>query len=382
VAEGAGLENRYTGNGIVGSNPTLSVLPPDMSPPDPTPISPASLADAVAGSLLGLALGDALGFVVEGRPRAAAQAWAAEIVLGAGGAERHAADYRFGQYSDDTQLARELLASLVDGDGCWRPEHFAARVGRLFQRGADVGAGPGTRAAALRIAAGEPWTVAATPPPYAGNGSAMRVGPLGALFAGRVGGLRRVAEEQSRVTHGDSRCAAGAVAIAGAAALASSSRRLDHRALLETLADWTEPLDPGTARALTALAEWHGLEPEPAAARIHGLGLAAATRPPAEGFTPFITTTVLWSLYAFLRSPDDYLTAVATAITGGGDTDTTAAMTGAIAGARLGPSALPPALVARLQDRAEWRAAELEALARRSAELVAARLDGAGGGGM
>jgi hypothetical protein len=26
VAEGAGLENRYTGNGIVGSNPTLSVL--------------------------------------------------------------------------------------------------------------------------------------------------------------------------------------------------------------------------------------------------------------------------------------------------------------------------------------------------------------------
>ena len=29
VAEGAGLENRYTGNGIVGSNPTLSVLPID-----------------------------------------------------------------------------------------------------------------------------------------------------------------------------------------------------------------------------------------------------------------------------------------------------------------------------------------------------------------
>ena len=28
MAEGAGLENRYTGNGIVGSNPTLSVPPP------------------------------------------------------------------------------------------------------------------------------------------------------------------------------------------------------------------------------------------------------------------------------------------------------------------------------------------------------------------
>jgi ADP-ribosylglycohydrolase len=350
-----------------------------MSSPDPTPTSPASRGDAVAGSLLGLALGDALGFVVEGRPRAAAQAWAAEIVRGGRAAGPHAADHRFGQYSDDTQLARELLASLVDGDGCWRPELFAARVGRLFQRGADVGAGPGTRAAALRIAAGESWTVAATPPPYAGNGSAMRVGPLGALLAGRVGPLVRVAEEQSRVTHGDLRCAAGAVAIAGAAALASTSSRLDPRALLDTLAGWTEPLDSGTARALASLAQWLGLEPEPAAVRIHTLGLAATARPPAEGFTPFVTTTVLWSLYGFLRSPDDYLAAVSTAIAGGGDTDTTAAMTGAIAGARLGPSALPPALVARLEDRAEWRAGELEGLARRSAELVAVRLERAGG---
>ena len=28
MAEGAGLENRYTGNGIVGSNPTLSAILP------------------------------------------------------------------------------------------------------------------------------------------------------------------------------------------------------------------------------------------------------------------------------------------------------------------------------------------------------------------
>ena len=36
VAEGAGLENRYTLTGIVGSNPTLSVLPcPTWSTPDP-----------------------------------------------------------------------------------------------------------------------------------------------------------------------------------------------------------------------------------------------------------------------------------------------------------------------------------------------------------
>jgi ADP-ribosylglycohydrolase len=122
-----------------------------------------------------------------------------------------------------------------------------------------------------------------------------------------------------------------------------------------------------------SLADWTGLAPEAAAARIQDLGLAAATRSPNEGFSPFVTTTVLWSLYAFLRSPDDYLEAVATAIAAGGDTDSTAAMTGAIAGARLGQEALPAALVARLEDRGEWRATELEGLARRSAVLVSTR---------
>ena len=33
VAEGVGLENRYTRKGIVGSNPTLSVFPTLYSPP-------------------------------------------------------------------------------------------------------------------------------------------------------------------------------------------------------------------------------------------------------------------------------------------------------------------------------------------------------------
>jgi ADP-ribosylglycohydrolase len=332
--------------------------------------------DAVAGSLLGLALGDALGFAVEGAPRRVGAAYADDLIRRGAAALRDPKGFRFGQYSDDTQLARVLLASIVDGEGCWRPEPFAARLAQLFRSGADVGAGPGTRSAALRIAAGESWTVAGTPEPYAGNGSAMRVGPLGALYAGQVDLLTRVAREQSRVTHRDVRCAAGAVAIAGAAALGSTRSGLAPRVLLETLAGWIEPIEPVTAAAVLALADWTALAPESAAARIHGLGLPAETRSPDDGFTPFVTTTVLWSLYAFLRSPDDYLEAVATAIAGGGDTDTTAAMTGAIAGARLGLEGLPSAMIARLEDRGGWRANDLEGLARQSATLVSARMDG------
>ena len=330
-----------------------------------------AFADAVAGSLLGLALGDALGFVVEGEPPAAAAAYVTDCLRPGRAADRARPGHRFGQYSDDTQLARELLASFLDTGGTWEPAVFAGRIARLFQQGADVGAGPGTRSAALRVVAGIPWTEAATPAPYAGNGAAMRAGPLGPLLAKRPDELRRVVVEQSAVTHRDPRCAAGALAIAGAAGIAATSSSLVSGKLLETLAGWIEPVEPRTAEALASLEPWLALEPAAAADRIQGLDRASPSRH-GIGFTPFVTTTVAWSLYAFLRSPDDYLQSICTAIAAGGDTDTTAAMTGAMAGARVGPSGLPSALVTRLEDRGTWRAGDLDRLARRCAGLMEA----------
>jgi ADP-ribosylglycohydrolase len=49
----------------------------------------------------------------------------------------------------------------------------------------------------------------------------------------------------------------------------------------------------------------------------------------------------------------------------GGDVDTTAAMAGAIAGARNGLGAIPAALIEPLNDRGQWRSEALIGLARR-----------------
>jgi ADP-ribosylglycohydrolase len=91
--------------------------------------------------------------------------------------------------------------------------------------------------------------------------------------------------------------------------------------------------------------------------------------PDGRGLSPFVVPSVLWSLYAFLRNPDDYWEAVCTAIVIGGDTDTTAAMAGAIAGSRIGTRGLRPELLARLTDRGSWEAGALERLARDCARL-------------
>lgn len=64
-------------------------------------------------------------------------------------------------------------------------------------------------------------------------------------------------------------------------------------------------------------------------------------------------------MYAFLRAADDYLDTGCVAIAAGGDVDTTAALAGAISGARLGLAALPAELTHHLTDRGTWGLDEL-----------------------
>jgi hypothetical protein len=92
-----------------------------------------------------------------------------------------------------------------------------------------------------------------------------------------------------------------------------------------------------------------------------------------EGITPFVMGSVLWSLYAFLRTPGDYWETICTAIWPGGDVDTTAAMAGAISGAHLGLQALPAELSRRVTDQGTWGYDELVGLADRCFEIVIGR---------
>ena len=323
---------------------------------------------ALAGCVLGQALGDALGFVVEARPFETARRYVDQYLRAGRAGDLAHPDFGFGQYSDDTQLARELLLSVADAGG-WSPEAFARRLAALFERGEDVGAGPGTRAAAARLAAGTHWSLAGTPAPYAGNGSAMRAGPLGLLF-GDTTAMVSAAVEQSLVTHLDPRCAAGAVAVARAVALAAERAPLKRPEFLDEIAMLASVQDPSVASAIRGLASWAHLEPDAAARWLHAEGLDPAFADEWQGISAFVTPSIVWSLYSFLRDPDDYWTAVCTAIGAGGDTDTMAAIAGAMAGARLGPSALPAALVDQLNDRGAWQAGDLVELAERVAGLI------------
>jgi ADP-ribosylglycohydrolase len=324
--------------------------------------------DQLVGSILGQALGDALGFVVEAQPSEDARTFVEEWLRAGRAVERSHPQFPFGQYSDDTQLARELLRSFRD---CrrWDTASFARRLAELFRDRRDVGAGRGTREAALRMLMGVPWDQAGTPAPYAGNGSAMRAGPLGLLLPDRQA-VCRAAREQSRVTHHDPRSGAGAVTVACAVAIAGRRRPIERNEFLGEIARSVETEDPSVAEAVRGLAAWTSLDPIEAARHIHESGLDPDHIDRWQGISAFVTPSIVWSLYSFLRSPNDYWETICTAIEVGGDTDTMAAIAGAISGARVGAAALPEELLAHLTDQGEWGADELTELAKECAAIV------------
>lgn len=325
-----------------------------MSPP---------LEDRFAGSLIGQALGDALGFVVEGHPPARCRRYVDEVLKAGRAGEGGRAPYPFGQYTDDTQLARELLESYVACKG-FDPADYARRIAAIFAEGRIVGRGRTTEAAALRLAQGVSWDQAGTPAPAAGNGSAMRAGPVGLMSFDDPDGLIRAARDQGRITHADPRCSAGAVAIAGAVALALGGGSVEPARFLGQLAGWTRAVEGSLASCLGRLVDWTRLAPEDAQPLISAAGIEPGYSDRWEGISPFVTASVLWSLYAFLKSPGDYWQTISTAIAVGGDVDTTAAMAGAVSGAYNGLAAVPGDLAGRLNDQGTWDYDALVALAR------------------
>lgn len=325
------------------------------------------------GCLIGQCLGDALGFVVEGYPPIICRRYVEEISKQDFSKEKGRGPFPLGQYSDDSQLARELVISYVS---CQRfdPEDFAGRIRAIFAEGRIVGSGRATTEAARRLAQGTSWQESGTPAPSAGNGSAMRAAPIGLFFFDDPERLIQAAHDQGRITHQDLRCSAGAVAIARAVSLVLDPKPIQQDQFLSRLSECAASIEGSVGSNILELEQWLSLEPEKAAASISRAGITPGESEPWEGISPFVTSSVLWSLYSFLRSPENYWETLCTAIAVGGDVDTTAAMAGAISGAHLGVKAVPARLAQRLTDQGAWGYMELTDLAQNCYEIKMARL--------
>ncbi|MFE9631032.1 ADP-ribosylglycohydrolase family protein [Streptomyces sp. NPDC006463] len=266
--------------------------------------------DRAVGAVVGSAAGDALGAPYEFGPAGQLSARGEEMRGGGG--------WDPGEATDDTQMAVLVGESLLEHGGLELPDVFgrfqrwaAGRPKDIDLQTEDV------------LTNGEPWDRAAAlhfqiNARAAGNGSLMRAATSAVYFAGAGReGTMEAARRIAALTHGDRAAWEGTavlhelvrVALDGADPLAALPATLgavhpDHRER------YGRVLDPA----------WHpGLATEFNGAVWPCLGSA------------------VWAL----RTTGEFAQAVRAAVDLGGDTDTVAAVTGTLAGARYGDHSIP-----------------------------------------
>lgn len=282
--------------------------------------------ERVVGAILGLAVGDALGAPFEFRR-------APEIPSPLPAFEHAWMSLPPGTWTDDTAMARNLWTSLVAHHGELDLDDVLARhLAWLATGPPDVG---NQASAALREAQrGTPEPARAVferrgPEVSAGNGSVMYCAPLGVARARDPGRLLDEAPALSRLTHWDGRCQTACLAVTWTAA--ALVRGDDPESAVRT--------------ALEVAAEREGGEELE-----YLVGEAGRARPldgPDMGFTLFTAGIALRVAGEGLGFEDGLRHVVGL----GGDTDTNAAVAGALLGALHGAEAIPAAWLGRLAER-------------------------------
>jgi ADP-ribosyl-[dinitrogen reductase] hydrolase len=275
--------------------------------------------DRIAGSLVGLAAGDALGAGYEFEPRPVG-----EVGMIGGGLGPFAP----GEWTDDTAMAI-CIAEVVATGSIDLPaigERFLA-----WYRSDPPDMGSATRAvlggardgAGLAAAAAEHF--ARRPHGAAGNGALMRTAPVALAHLGDDAAIAHSARAVAALTHADP--------------LAGDSCVL-----------WSIAIDRAVRELrLDGVRDGLSLLPSERRGRWHRALVDAEEGPPARWTPNGFTVTALQAAYAAVvhtpvdsEDPSRHLAAtLETAVRIGDDTDTVAAIAGALLGARWGASAVP-----------------------------------------
>lgn len=283
--------------------------------------------DRLEATLLGTALGDALGLPCEGMSAKA-------IARRFGAVDRFRLLGSTGFVSDDTEQSALVAQSLSK-----HPDDLNACV-RAFRRALlgwfcrlPWGVGKATVLSCLRIGAG----LSPTGVRSAGNGAAMRSAIVGVFFRDQDETRREFAAALAEVTHRDARAVEGALFVAEVAARCARGREERPPAIL-------------LRQALEVVQD-----PQLNGAISRGIELAEQGRTTEEaarecGTTGFVVHTAAFAGFCFARFGETPMQAMGQAIAAGGDTDSIAAIVGGWSGARWGMERLPAGLIGRIHD--------------------------------
>jgi ADP-ribosyl-[dinitrogen reductase] hydrolase len=282
--------------------------------------------DAIVGCILGTAVGDALGLAVEGLTKNRQAKMYPDLD-----------NYHFlagrGMISDDTEhtcmVAQSLIVSAGNADLFLKD--LAWRL-RLWFLGLPAGIGLATLRSILKLWIGIPAQKSGV---YsAGNGPAMRSAIIGVCCGENGSRMLPLVRACTRITHTDYKAEEASVVVSLAAYLAASAGKEispdDFRDfLIKSIPVISSDLSDLIDKVIASVQKGDSTE---AFAAQSGL---------TRGVTGYIFDTVPVAIHAWLRNQSDYRRGVLEIIRCGGDTDTAAAIVGAIIGARVGKTGIP-----------------------------------------
>lgn len=282
-----------------------------------------SLRDRAMGTMLGLAVGDAIGTTLEFTPRDAV----AKVTDVTGGGPFR---LKPGEWTDDTSMALALMDSLLvdpslnerdlmERFSAWYENGSYSPTGRCF----DIGVT--TRQALAEWRKTNDPIAGPTSASSAGNGSLMRLAPVAVRHWRDRETLIDTAARQSKTTHGATESVAACLALA------------------ELLADAIQGL-PGTALLRERSCDYAGAI---GAIMVGSWRFKHRDQIRSSGYVAHSLEAAMWCVGRTANFRD----AVLLAANLGDDADTTAAITGQLAGAIYGASAIPSGWLAKLA----WR---------------------------
>ncbi len=306
-----------------------------------------NLLDKFQGCLLGVAIGDTLGHPFEGKLRSKIYTYFDDF-------EEFVKKnkYIFRTYTDDTQLTLHLSEALIKGNG-FNLDYII----REFVNWLDdppIGPGYGCISSIRKLKYGVKWEQAASN--SGGNGTTMRIAPIGLFYNKDIKALKTAAIKSSIITHSHPAASAGAIVIARAIAFLlektpeigfSTEEFFD--VIINSISNSQDDIWEEFIEILNKLKINLDMPIESGLIKFSQAGVKSPyfiEQYLGQAFVhPYTISTVVCSIFIFLKRLSSFKECIFELATAGGDSDTVGAIGGSLAGAYFGLQKIPLDLI-------------------------------------
>jgi ADP-ribosyl-[dinitrogen reductase] hydrolase len=308
--------------------------------------------DKFSGTLMGVSIGDTLGHPFEGIIREDIYSRFKDF-----------GDYLkshinlFNTYTDDTQLTLHTAKALIQGNGF--NLHYFINEYIKWLEDPPIGPGYGCITSIRKLKYGLSWEEAASN--SGGNGTTMRVSPIGLYYSYDNDQLINAALNSSILTHSHPAASAGAIVIARAIAFLINKRPeegFSKDEFFETIISvilyskeeiWKEFID-----ILNKVKNNLNFTIEAGLIKFSQIGVKSPyfiEQYLGKAFVhPYTLSTVACAIFIFLKNLNSFEDCIYSLATAGGDSDTVGAIGGSLAGAYFGLKNIPVELIRLVKD--------------------------------